>query len=378
MRRNDSRSWTPPEIIVTGEDRRRSLSHLTAVLAMYTWNLELNALTITHGNWRTGDFHFDVFRYLSCHKLNRLKLHDITLTSGLILQQLCGARSLPRISLSQVRVDSASPPPSVLPRSNARSKCYDLLILDLDTCSLRVLADCVLAATSSPVLRLRLRRTGLVPPEKPALGLTHLLKATGLALQDLSLEIYGSIGDHFTSPSVVTRDSAELYYPAHHLSPIITHKLFAHTPSLISFDLTIYLDEPVFYHGWLLKVLCELPQHLKDLSVYFLIDKHKQGSPRCLPTPYTLASRPCCCYSPCIGISPSDANANANASDRHAIPRLRTAFVALDLILSHRRRHNLRRVYVGVVTCRATEEDQGVWLKTLGAGFQRMRDTSTW
>ncbi|OSX63806.1 hypothetical protein POSPLADRAFT_1032351 [Postia placenta MAD-698-R-SB12] len=189
MRRNDSRSWTPPEIIVTGEDRRRSLSHLTAVLAMYAWNLELNALTITHGNWRTA---------LWCE----------------------------------------IPPP-------------DFSVPDLDTCSLRVLADCVLAATSSPVLRLRLRRTGLVPPEKPALGLTHLLKATGLALQDLSLEIYGS-----------------------------------------------------------------------------------------------------------IGISPSDANANANASDRHAIPRLRTAFVALDLILSHRRRHNLRRVYVGVVTCRATEEDQ--------------------
>ncbi|KAF9806991.1 hypothetical protein IEO21_08416 [Rhodonia placenta] len=160
--RTRRRDWRGPRCVtIKGAENTRSLSHLGLIAALFgpRWT-NVRDVVIEHGDWRTGDFHQDVFDYLHIllEEIEVLRVHDVTFPSGATLRSLVshtrclklGYNETSRtLSLAQVRFENASMPPASLSWMNnsVRPTPRCMLQLDhLDSTSLDVIAHWLLVA----------------------------------------------------------------------------------------------------------------------------------------------------------------------------------------------------------------------------------------
>lgn len=364
---NDSRTWTPTEIVVTGEGNGRSLTHLTAVLAKYKsrWKT-LYRLKIEHGDWHAGDLHSDIFRYFSVSNIWSLTLNDVTLPSGMVLRQLIfpmSRQQYPSSSLHLTRVrfaDASLPHPSQVLRYDADSPTMtsscDLNLRVLDAASLAVLTHSLLAAQHpnyALMPNIWIMSNHAEGYERPALApssLRQLLRVTGGAVHTLRLDVVGST--------------------ARHLSPFLSPRLFAYSSNLRLLDLTIFLDEHSISCEWLCEAICKLPESLERFQIDFRIGVHEEDgviAPEKGPHCNGCARR----------ATPLNNNSDLRAGGIHGmLLQLASICEGLDSRLSRQTEDHNRSLNIGTIRisiCRCAALDRHFWKITLGALFPKLK-----
>lgn len=133
--RTRRREWKGPYCVtIRGAENTRSLGHLGFLAALLgpRWQ-NVCDVVIEHGDWRTGDFHPDVFHHLCAllQPIRVLRLNDVALPSGygmLALEQISFENvSIPPASLSWVSNGSSGRNAVVLQLDNLDANSLDLI-----------------------------------------------------------------------------------------------------------------------------------------------------------------------------------------------------------------------------------------------------------
>ncbi|OSX63324.1 hypothetical protein POSPLADRAFT_1108881, partial [Postia placenta MAD-698-R-SB12] len=143
--RTRRREWKGPYCVtIRGAENTRSLGHLGFLAALLgpRWQ-NVCDVVIEHGDWRTGDFHPDVFHHLCAllQPIRVLRLNDVALPSGAILRSLVSQlrflkstyrKGYGMLALEQISFENVSIPPASLSWVSNGSSGRNAVVLQLD------------------------------------------------------------------------------------------------------------------------------------------------------------------------------------------------------------------------------------------------------
>lgn len=274
--RTRRRDWAGPRYVtIVGTENTRSLSHLSFVAALFgpRWP-NVSDVVIEHGDWRTGDFHQDVFHHLHTllKDIQSVTFHDVTFPSGAILHGLVSQlrfgvvlhNQYLMVALAQVRFEDASMPPTSLSwvRNRHRPGNGDYAVVtyqldDLDATSLDVIAYWLLAAPDKDHELFVETALSFGNLHDTAPRIIPLLKAVGNRVDRLIVHVDRSLARHLSLPQCPS--------------------LLAYDQRIYELDLRIHVQESMSY-GWLLRAVSRIPTpegpRIQYLDLHFNIDVH--------------------------------------------------------------------------------------------------------
>ncbi|KAF9806989.1 hypothetical protein IEO21_08414 [Rhodonia placenta] len=349
------REWKGPGcLIIKGAENTRSLSHVGFVAALFgpIWP-NVRDVIIEHGDWRTGDFHPDIFHHLYSllKKAEALRLHDITFPSGAILRRLVlpihsqTVESLTELSLVQISFVNASMPPTSLSWMNygiPSGKLVKVQLDYLDAISLDMIAHWLLVAPDRDHQLLQYIVLSFGKFDEPQHGTIPLiipfLKTVGDRTQGLALDVTRSLARCLSLPRC---------------PGLITHK-----QGIENIFLKIHVQESMPYE-WLLRAISPLqaPEGplIHTLRIDFIIDAHFSHG--------NIVSKGAECEGCVVHSQPARSFTTPKVLD-DIMARLKTVCDVLDRVL-----WNIRDIQV----CCCAPLDPGIWMPRLRTWFPKSR-----